>query len=245
MLPALSVLIEIQALDTAIDAARKTLNDYPIKEKSAGDGVTAATAALNHAKQVLNDATAARRVVEKDIAGIDTRLARFEEHKASVKTNEQFHALQHETQVSLEEKAGLEEKVLEMLMAADGLAANVKTAEGHLATANAALAEIRAQFAKEKGALEAEIARLSAERATKTPSLDKATLARYEQVRKARKGLAVAELVKGHCVACHMGVRPAVETQIKRNDTLIQCDSCQRILYYVAPPAAPAEGTPA
>ena len=241
MLPALSVLIEVQALDTAIDAARKTLADFPIKEKNAGDGVAAATAALNAAKATLNDANAARKVVEKDIAAIDTRLARFEEHKASVKTNEQFHALQHETAVSQQEKATLEEKVIEMMVAADTLMAHVKDAEGVLASANAALAEIKAQFAREKGALEAELTTLSADRATKITGLDKPTVAKYEQVRKARKGIAVTEMVKGHCVACHMGLRPAVEVQIKRNDSIYTCDSCQRILYYVAP-TAPTEG---
>jgi len=28
---------------------------------------------------------------------------------------------------------------------------------------------------------------------------------------------------------------------IRQNDTIVQCDSCQRILYYVPPPP-PAEG---
>ena len=58
-----------------------------------------------------------------------------------------------------------------------------------------------------------------------TAALDKATLARYEQVRKARKGLAVAELVKGHCVACHMAARkpeaPMGDTKAIRFGTLV------------------------
>lgn len=240
MLPALAVLIELQALDAAIDAARKKLADFPVAEKRAGDGVLAATAALDAAKATLNDANAARRVVEKDVAGIDARLARFEEHKAAVKTNEQFHALQHETEVSKQEKAALEEKVLEMMMAADDLAAKVKAAEDILAKAKKDLAAVQAQFAAEKGALEAEIRDLSATRDGKTPGVDKPALAKYEQIRKARKGLALAEMVKGHCVACQIGLRPAVETQIKRNDAIMQCDSCQRILYYVPAPAEPA-----
>ena len=61
----------------------------------------------------------------------------------------------------------------------------------------------------------------------KIATLDKPTVAKYEQVRKARKGLAVAEMVKGHCTACHMSLRPAVEGQIKRNEAILQCDSCQ------------------
>jgi predicted nucleic acid-binding Zn-ribbon protein len=33
-------------------------------------------------------------------------------------------------------------------------------------------------------------------------------------------------------------LRPHVFQQIRQNDTIIQCESCQRILYYVPPPAA-------
>lgn len=238
MLPALSVLIDLQALDSAIDAARRRLAEFPVAEKAANDAVAAATAGLASARQTLAEATAARKLVEKDIAAVDTRLARFEEHKAAVKTNEQFHALQHEMAVGQDEKSTLELRAIEMMVAADQLAADVTAAEGRLADANGALAALRAAHAAEKGVLEAEIARLQTERAAKAPGVDKPTFARYEQVLKNRKGLAVAEMVKGHCTACHMGLRPAVESQIKRNEAIVQCDSCQRILFFVPPPAA-------
>lgn len=238
MLPALSALIDLQALDSAIDAARRRLAEFPVAEKAATDTVAAATANLAAMKQTLSDATAARKLVEKDIAAVDVRMARFEEHKAAVKTNEQFHALQHEMAVGQTEKAALEERVIGMLVDADQLIADVKASEGRLADANAALAALRAAHAAEQGVLDAEIARLVAERGMKAPAVDKATFARYEQILKNRKGLAVAEMVKGHCTACHMSLRPAVEGQIKRNEAIVQCDSCQRILFFVTPPAA-------
>lgn len=244
MLPALSVLIDLQALDSAIDAARRRLAEFPVAEKAATDAVAAATAGLASTQQTLADAAAARKLVEKDVAAVDTRLARFEEHKASVKTNEQFHALQHEMAVGQAEKAALEERVIEMMVSADQLVADVKAAEGRLAEATAALAALRAAHAAEKGVLEAEIARLLGDRAAKAPGVDKPTFSRYEQLLKNRKGIAVAEMVSGHCAACHMSLRPAVEGQIKRNEAILQCDSCQRILYFVPPPQA-AEPEPA
>jgi len=44
----------------------------------------------------------------------------------------------------------------------------------------------------------------------------------------------VAEAREGHCTSCHVRLRPQVFNDIRTNDNLIQCDSCQRILYYVA-----------
>ena len=63
----------------------------------------------------------------------------------------------------------------------------------------------------------------------------------FERVLKARAGIAVAKAANGHCTICHVRLRPQVFNTILRNESIIQCDSCQRILYYVPPPP-PAEG---
>ena len=51
--------------------------------------------------------------------------------------------------------------------------------------------------------------------------------------------IAVAEARDGLCVVCHVRLRPQVFNEVRRNDGIVQCDSCTRILYYV-PPAAQA-----
>jgi predicted nucleic acid-binding Zn-ribbon protein len=240
MLPALSVLIELQALDSAIDAARKRLAEIPALEKAGSQHVTAATAALEVAKTAANDSAAARKLVEKDVAAIDTRLAKFEDHKAAVKTNDEFHALQREMVVSQEQKGALEEKVLEFMMEADVLAAKVKDAEGVLAGAKKELEAMRATHATEKSGLEAKVAELVAERTRVATGLDKSTFSKYEQLLKGRRGVAIARMEGELCTACHIAMRPAVAARVRKNEELLTCDNCQRILYYVPPPAAPA-----
>ncbi len=243
MLPALTVLIELQALDSAIDAARKRLTEIPALEKAGSQHVVAATAALNAAKATAAESAAARKLVEKDVASIDARLSKFEDHKAAVKTNDEFHALQREMVVSQEQKGVLEEKVLEYMMEADTLAAKVKEAESVLAAANKELAAMKATHASEKAALEAQVAGLVAERTAKAPSVDKPTFAKYEQLLKGRRGVAIARMEGELCTACHIAMRPAVAARVRKNEELLTCDNCQRILYYVAPPAAPEQAT--
>jgi predicted nucleic acid-binding Zn-ribbon protein len=53
-----------------------------------------------------------------------------------------------------------------------------------------------------------------------------------------RKGVAICTATRdGLCSVCHVRLRPQVFQQVRHNDSIIQCDSCQRILYYVPPPA--------
>jgi len=241
MLPALSVLIELQALDSAIDAARKRLVEIPALEKSGTQQVAAATAVVDAAKKEAADSAAARKLVEKDVAAIDARLSKFEDHKAVVKTNDEFHALQREVAASQEQKGVLEEKVLEFMMEADTLAAKVKEAEGGLGAAKKALDAMRAVHASEKTALEGKVAELVAERTKVATGLDKPTLSKYEQLLKGRRGIAISRMEGELCTACHLAMRPAVAAKVRRNEELITCDNCQRILYYVPPPAAASE----
>lgn len=244
MLPALSVLVELQALDSAIDAARKRLAEIPAQEKAGSQHVTSATAGLDKAKAAANESAAARKLVEKDVSTIDARLAKFEDHKAAVKTNDEFHALQREVAASQEQKGVLEEKVLEFMMEADTLAAKVKDAEGELAVANKELAAMKAVHATEKAALEANVATLVAERTQVATGLEKPTFSKYEQLLKGRRGVAIARIEGEMCTACHIAMRPAVAARVRKNEELLTCDNCQRILYYVPPPPAAAPDSP-
>jgi predicted nucleic acid-binding Zn-ribbon protein len=58
----------------------------------------------------------------------------------------------------------------------------------------------------------------------------------FDHVAKSRRPLVVVEARDGLCTGCHVRLRPQVFNEVRRNDSLIQCDSCLRILYFV--PAA-------
>jgi predicted nucleic acid-binding Zn-ribbon protein len=68
-------------------------------------------------------------------------------------------------------------------------------------------------------------------------AISPALVSLFEQVARVRKGLAIAEATReGLCAACHVRLRPQVFQEVRRNDQVIQCGSCNRILYYIPPP---------
>ena len=54
---------------------------------------------------------------------------------------------------------------------------------------------------------------------------------RYERARKARKGIGVAEVADGRCTICNIGLRPQFYQDVKKGDSVLSCENCQRILY--------------
>lgn len=245
MLEALTSLIALQALDTAADTARKRIGEMPALEKALDKTIAESKAVVDGITARLTANETSRRALEKETALIDGRMAKFEDHKAAVKTNQEFHALNHEIEVAQASKATLDDQVLELMSAAEELVAQRKTAEAALATVTNEAEQQRATLRAERAALDAELARLTGERKAATPSIPAPALAKYEQILKNRKGIAVSAMVNGVCTGCHVRLRPNVEQQVRKGDALTQCDNCQRILHYVAPPktdAPPAEG---
>ena len=57
--------------------------------------------------------------------------------------------------------------------------------------------------------------------------LSPAALEMFEHVAKQRKGVAVAEARDGMCTVCHVRLRPQVFNEVRRNEAIIQCDSCR------------------
>jgi predicted nucleic acid-binding Zn-ribbon protein len=238
MLPSLATLIGLQALDTAADQARRRLAEFPAAEQAIETDVASATAAVESARARLHDSQTARRELERDVAVVDTRRARFDDHRAAVKTNQEYTALLHEIATAKAEKDALEERILVLMEQADGLTAELKTDEAALARVGREGDETRKAMVAERTVLDRELARLAADRAALAATADARALAMYEQLLKGRRGVAVTQMLNGVCGACHVRLRPHIDQQIRRNDSLVQCESCQRILYYQAPASA-------
>jgi predicted nucleic acid-binding Zn-ribbon protein len=235
MLPALQSVIALQALDSAADAARRRLAELP----AAADAIAAREGEAGRALDAVKSRVAAnhdrRRALEKDVAAVESRLARFNDHKAAVKTNQEYTALLHEISTATTEKEQIEEQILLLMEEADGLTADERAA-------NAALADTRREGAAERAALDAEgrtlqaeLARLADERARRVADIDARTLTTYEQLLRMRRGVAVARMIGETCAACHVRLRPHVAQMIRRNEAIVPCESCQRILYFEAP----------
>ena len=236
MSPTLSALIALQALDSAAEALRKRLADMPAAELAMTAAVEAARATVAAEKARIQENSLARRALEKDIAGVDTRLARFDDHKAAVKTNHEYTALLHEISTAKAEKDTIEERLLGLMEEADILAAGLKAAERVLAEEEDRGRKARAALETDRAQIDRELAHLSSERARESREVDTALLSKYSQLLKQRKGIAVSKINNEICEACHVRLRPHVTQQIRRNDAIVQCDNCQRILYYIAPP---------
>jgi predicted nucleic acid-binding Zn-ribbon protein len=237
--PNLERLIRLQQIDTASEEARRWIDEAPARASALDARVALRTEALATARERLADSQTVRRAVEKDLAAMQARLAKFRDQLMEVKTNKEYTAMQSEIATAEHEVRRLEDRLLELMLEGDERSAAVKAAEADLAGEQRAVAGERQALDEEQRRLETRIRALAEERAQLAAGTGAQALALFDYVAKGRRGVAVVPARDGHCSFCHVRLRPQVFNEVRRNAALIQCESCQRILYFSPAGASP------
>jgi uncharacterized protein len=240
MLPDLQRLITLQELETRAGHAARVVAAAPERIGALDAKLAAARAGVDAVKAAIGDNQTARRTADKDLLSAQQRLEKYKEQSMAVKTNTEYHAMQHQMAAVKGEIDLFESRTLEIMMAADELTAGLKRAEAQLKADEAAVAAERARIEQERDAQAAVARQCSNERTALVAQIAPSVVSTFEKVARQRGGIGVARAEKERCVVCQVRLRPMVFTAVVRNDSIVQCDSCQRILYYVPLPAGDA-----
>jgi uncharacterized protein len=239
MSPDLERLVVLQQLDSAIADAKQRIAAHPQREADADARLDTARSVVDEATRRLAACQEARRALEKDAALYQSRLTKFKDQLSAVKTNREYQAMQHEIATAQQDLGTAEEKVLEQMLEADAVTEDLRQAQAALATEQQAVAREKEELGRGLARAETELAEATERRAALLDALEARLVTLYTQVARLRKGVAICAATRdGLCSVCHVRLRPHVFQQVRHNDSIVQCESCQRILYYIPPPAA-------
>lgn len=119
-----------------------------------------------------------------------------------------------------------------------GLLVEIEEAEAQLATAQGRYSDIEADWKqhqegllREKGQIEPQLVSLQARRDLQSPTVDRSSLRLYELLRERHAGQAVARVERGMCQGCRITLPVSILQKVRSGIGLIQCVSCERILF--------------
>ncbi len=176
-----------------------------------------------------------RKRLEEQIQLQNQKVSKLRDQMLAAKNNDQYKAFQNEIEFCESEVRKHEDRILELMAESEPLDKNVKAAEKSLAEEKVQVEAEKARAREKTAADERILAELHARRAGISTEITPVVLKEYERLRKARRGIAVAEVNDGRCTACHIGVRPQFMQELRRGDTVKYCESCGRILVYNPP----------
>jgi hypothetical protein len=235
-------LIELQEIESRAAVANKAIAEAPGRIAALDALLQSATNALATAKQSLASSQTTRRSIDNDLTSAQQRQNKYKEQLMAVKTNDEFRAMQHQIESVGAEVLQHEERVLVSMLEVDEIHAAIKKAEAALKAAQAKVAAERAAIEANAKTDHATVAECAAARDTIVTAMDnQGAVETFQRIAKVR-GTAVARAVDERCTICQVRLRPAVFSEVRKNESLVQCDSCNRILYYIpqAPKAAAA-----
>jgi len=244
MHPDLERVIRLQHIEDAAEQARRTVADEPVRQQELEAKLAAAQHALDEERQRLAANQADRRELEKALAEQQGRLSKFKNQLMDVKTNREYQAMQKEIEVAQHEIQKFEDRLLERMLEFDEVTRQVKSAEKAFGDQKLAIEAERKDLAAALAGAQAATVELAADREALLAQMSRPVVMIFEKVMKYRGITAIATVQEGRCSVCGVRMRPQAYNDLRRNEMIFQCESCQRILYFTGPPPAPNTNPP-
>lgn len=237
MHPDLPVLVELQEIDQEIARLTAEVAALPRHVAEIEARLKSHLEKLEADRQTLTAHLKARKGFEVEIQAIREKISKYRDQMVVVKTNEQYRALQHEIEFAEENIRSFEDKILEKMVLDEELDTAVKKAQARLAEEKLEVEKEKAVAAGRTREDETALARHQEHRKELVSQLSEKSYSEYTRL--SRRPPSIAEVREGACQACRVRLRPQALNEMRFNNTIRYCESCRRILFYVA--AGPPE----
>lgn len=243
MIPDLSIAIRLQSLDQRIGELEREISGLPKHIAEIERQLDQHLRRLEADRAALSGNQKERKKIEGDIQQQEQKASKLKDQMLLAKTNEVYRAFQHEIEYCEKETRKFEDRILDLMAEAEALEKNVGAAEVSLKSEKEQVEREKQDARRRTEADQKQLNERLAERQTAVAQMSPAVYSTYERIRKKRSGIAVAEVTEGLCLACYLILRPQFLQDVRRNDQVLCCESCGRILYY-NPPVAVEEAAP-
>jgi len=227
-------LYRLQQVDSQIDqiqARQKWIHDTLQNDLS----LRTTTQTFTSAESKFKDASQTLKLAETEVEKQRIKIEQTESslYSGTVRNPKELQDLQKDI-VSLKKYLEtLEERQLEAMLNAESVEQELTAAKAELERTQANVKEQNRDLSKENESLGRDMERLENERKAVISDLAAASVEMYDQLRKQRRGVAVAAISDSACAACGTTLTPSQQQNARSTTQLATCPTCGRILYAI------------
>ena len=228
----LELLIKLQEIDLELDRFQEECIIIPSEIEKQKEEVEAIRQGFEEKKKNIKEMQSKHKGLELEIAAKDEAIKKQRTDLNVVKTNEQYKAMQAQISKIEQEKGQIEEDILKSMEEIDVFNKNVKDEESKMKTEEGRVNDKIKILEDKKKEFENKFIGLEQERKTIATTVSPVSLKKYEHIRsKGKDGLAITSIENENCGSCHIKLTAQIINEVAKNQSLIICDNCSRILY--------------
>jgi predicted nucleic acid-binding Zn-ribbon protein len=226
-------LLILQDRDSKCDGIQRQLESIPLEISAEEANIKRLGDKVGAVEAEARDLEVRRMDLEGEVEQTEATVVKYKTQQMQVKKNEEYTALENEINNLKQKISDLEDTELQILEDIDAKNAELahvrKDAGEQQATLEAHIALLKQNYKSFASELEDARTAVKACQATIEPSV----LQQYTYVKsQVKRPPVVVALEEGRCQGCHLKVSGEVESEARKGQELVRCDSCGRILYY-------------
>lgn len=237
----LKPLLELQEVDAKIHSLQSQLSDWPQKIQALENDLNILTVEKEDLAKQRIDKLMERDRLNQEIQEELEHILAYEKHIREIKSNREYQAMLREVGTSKKAKADAEEAAIEVLEQIEELEQAIAKLDDQIDKKQEELNEAKTAGDEASAAIEQKIAGFKGEQEAVLKQVQTAILSRYRLIQK-RHHVVVVAAQDGACTGCHRQIRPQLYNQLLRDEAVVNCPNCHRIL--ITPAAVEVETTP-
>jgi len=230
----IELLATVQTVDQSLRAKTLEIGEAEARVAALEEALRAQTATTTAAREEHAALTARQRDLESRLAAAETRAKDRRMRITRIRNDKELGLMKRELELLKDETSTLETELVGVMELAEAATTKLTGVETELGRITGERDQEAAALREKLGRLSAEMDREKAQRTAMIEKVDGDLRRKYEMIFTRRGGLAVVEIREGTCQGCRMRVPPQLFNEIQRNDHVILCPSCQRMLFWRA-----------
>jgi predicted nucleic acid-binding Zn-ribbon protein len=227
----LKALEELQQVDLDANDVNAELAGIPARLAELEAAVAGARKAWQDEQARLDTNERERRQLESLLGMERDKVKKWEGRLGEIRTPREYAALSREIEIAKKTNDGQSEQVKALSAQAADIQKSIALREDELSEREAASQAAIEELEKKKAAAEQRLKELEARRAQAVAQVDPGLLAKYENIKRRRAGVAIAPVVGMACKGCHRHIPPQLAITLQRANSIETCPNCHRIIY--------------
>ena len=225
-------LVELQNIDLEMEKLLLKKGDLPKEINRLDEELEAGEREMEEGEQRLDKLKDDHKAKETAMKNSVENSKKAKGRLLGVKTNKEYEAILKEIDAINEKSSGIEDEIIHILEEIDKVSESLKVKESEAASCRSRCENVKRRLEKDLDSIGSELEGVLKKRDRVRSGIKATFLKKFDAIKNRKNGRAVVPVWKEICSGCHMNIPPQMYNELQRNDKLMLCPHCERIIYW-------------